>query len=161
MSIVAFYGSNKGITEKQNNCIIERIKSLKTSITEFRHCDTLIDVNIHEQILLNNLAESIIIYPPTNIEIRGFSAATNKVIIKEEAPLSQNIKRMCNGIDLLIVAPHITDNITSGPYITIEIAKKMNVKEILIIYPHGSKTKWPSINTTKIKNKIAKNKNGE
>jgi hypothetical protein len=159
--ILNFYGSQKGLTEKQYNVITSKIKEIakNQAIKEFRHCDSIGDVDIHEYVLINDLADNIVLYPPCNMEIRGFSAATNKVIIKEENTLSLNLKAMCDKADIMIIAPHETDHLeTNGPCIAEELGKKMNVKQILTIRYDGSVIEWPDTKILKLRKRITEKK---
>lgn len=154
--IISFYSSQKGITPIQKSLITLKLEnySKESTIKEFRHCDTLFDVDIHEYVLTHNLAETIHLYPPINTEIRGFSAATNKVIINEEMTLSQGLKNICKDTDVMIIAPHEGDEKHNGSYIAKEQAKKMNVKKIITIDYDGTVSEWPTLNMNNIKKRM-------
>jgi len=152
---VGFYGTSKGMTEKQRETIKQYIKQIK--ITEFRHTDNLGSVDLHEYLLQNNLAEKIVLYPPNNMEIRGFCAALSNVEIKEENYLSKNLKLLCKDLDLLIIAPGENDTEKSGAYASLEIGKKNNVKKIIIVKYNSSIEQWPTKDITKIKGRIKNN----
>ena len=159
--VLSYYGSQKGLTDRQYKYITNKITALsKDTIKEFRHCDTIGIEEIHELILTEGLAESIVLYPPCNTEIRAFCAATNKVIIKEEMTISQGLRQMCVDTDVMIIAPSQTDTENNGPYIAKELAKKLNVKKIYTITYDGKITQWPDEQLTNLRkkyiNKIAK-----
>jgi len=156
---ISFYSSLKGITETQFYYVINLLMLLKRNekIVNIRHCDLLHDVELHEYILKNDLANRINLYPPMNHKIRGFSAATNKVDILEENVLINNIKQITIDLDLLIILPHKEDKDDSGPYLTYDIAKKQNVKNIMIVEFDGKTIQWPDKSIKKIINKGIKN----
>lgn len=151
---IAFCGTLKGMTELQIATVKKIIKD--EAPTEYRHCDTTADVEIHEWILINNFTEHIVMYPPINDKIRGFSAATSKVSILPESQLTEGLRRMCFGADIMICVPHQDDNIGSGPAVAYEIAKKLNVGKIFTVMHNGTILQWPTDNIIKMANKIKK-----
>ena len=148
--VIGFYGSSYGLSEIQFETLINKLKELK--LTEFRHTDTIGSEYIHEYIILDHMCDKIVLYPPSDMSIRSFSAMTNIVEVKQENNLSQSIKNLCDGIDLLVIATNDKDkdNINSGAYATYDIGKKLNTK-IMIITEDGSLLHWPNIKNKGIK----------
>ena len=147
--VIGFYGSSYGLSEIQFETIINKIKEL--DVNEFRHTDTIGSVDIHEYIIMNKLSDKIVLYPPSDMSIRSFSAVTNIVEIKQENNLSQSIKSLCENLDLLIIANNEKDTVNSGTYACYDIGKKLNTK-IMIITENGSLLHWPNIKNKGIKN---------
>jgi len=141
--VVSFYGAKKGMTPRQELAVFDEI-TRNFPIKEFRHCDTIgATEKVHDTLIRDWKDIAIKMFPFDNPDARAFCATLDNVIIEPEQSASDATKNMCEGSNVLIAAPG-DDSEFGGTWVAIRIAKKLNVRKIIIIMPDAETRIWPN-----------------
>jgi len=129
---IGFTGTRDKINKIQKKNLYDILFSIKNNVESAHHGDCIgADTEFHN--VCSELGINIVIHPPVKKELRAFNKSND---IRIEKSYFERNRDIVNETDILIAIPKTDFETQGGTWYTINYAKKLN-KKIVILYPSG------------------------